>query len=236
MRVSLVIPTLNEEKCIGRTLKEIPKGIIDEIIVVDKSNDRTAEIAKEFGCKVFRQERFGFGDAFRQGIKQSSGDVLVLMDSDGSHNPKDIPKLLKKIKEGYDCVLASRYTIESHSEDDTLVRSFGNWLITTFLNLLFHINTTDSLFLFTAIRKKAYDKLKMETDSFDYCIEYLVKAYINGLKLAEIPSIERKRYAGKSKLGDVRHGYLLIQSIVIWKFRLSKQLKIRNHGKRTFRL
>jgi len=160
LKVSVIIPTYDEEDSIGTTIREIPSKIIHEIIVIDISKDRTAEIAEKLGCKVFRQKGKGFGSAFRQGVDHSSGNIVVLMDADGSHNPKDIPKLLKKIKEGYDCILASRYTIESHSEDDTPIRSFGNWFMTTLVNLLFHINTTDSLFLYTAMRKDAYNKLK----------------------------------------------------------------------------
>lgn len=232
MKVSLIIPTYDEEDSITKTLKEVPREYINEIIVVDISTDRTAEIAEKLGCKVFRQQGRGFGGAFRQGVEHSSGDVVILMDADGSHNPKDIPKLLKKIKEGYDCVLASRYTIESHSEDDTPLRSFGNWLITNLVNLLFRINTTDSLFLYIAIKKDAYNKLNLKSSGFDYCIEFLAKAYAYGLKMAEVPSIERRRFAGRTKVNDIKHGFLLIASIFRWKSRLSKLVRTRNRERR----
>lgn len=233
MKVSVVIPTYDEEDCIEKTINEMPKKYIDEIIIVDISSDKTAEIAKNLGCKVFRQRGKGFGSAFAEGVAHSKGDVVVLMDADGSHNPKDIPKLLNKLKEGYDCVLASRYTIESHSEDDTHLRSFGNWLITNFVNLLFRINTTDSLFLYTAIRKKSYNRLKMESNGFEYCIELLVKAYSLGLKMAEVPSIERRRFGGRTKVHDLKHGYILIKSIFIWRNRLSKLVKQQNKRRRS---
>lgn len=235
MKVSLVIPTYEEERSITRTIREVPKKYINEIIVIDLSSDRTAEIAKRLGCKVYRQKGRGFGSAFRQGVEHSSGDVIILMDADGSHNPKDIPKLLKKIKEGYDCVLGSRYTIESHSEDDTLLRSFGNWLITSLVNVSFHINTTDSLFLYTAIKKDAYNKLRLISNGFDYCIELLVKAYAYGLKMTEVPSTERKRFGGRTKVNDIKHGYILIKSIFVWRSRLSKLLKNRNEKRRVLK-
>ena len=230
-KISLVIPTYNEAGSIANTIKEVPKGVVDEIVVVDISDDGTDEIARKLGCRVFRQKGRGFGGAFRQGVEHSRGEIIVLMDADGSHNPEDIPKLIARIKGGYDCVLASRYTIESHSEDDTLLRSFGNWMITNLVNFLFHINTTDSLFLYTAIRKDAYRKLKLESDGFEYCIELLVKAFAYKLKLSEVPSTERKRYAGRTKVNDLKHGYLLIKSIFVWRYRLSRILRKRNHGK-----
>ena len=236
MKVSLIIPTYNEEGSIEKTINEVPKKFIDEIIVVDLSYDKTAEIAKRLGCKVYRQKGIGFGNAFRQGVKHSSGKVIVLMDADGSQNPKDIPKLLERIRKGYDCVFASRYTIESHSEDDTLLRSFGNWLITTIVNIFFHINTTDALFLYTAITRDAYNKLNLKSDKFDYCIELLVKAYANNLKMSEVPSIERKRFAGKSKVSTVKTGFNLVKSIIVWRFKLSKLLnKKRNERKKTIK-
>lgn len=231
-KISLVIPTYNEAGSIANTIKEVPKGAVDEIVVVDLSDDGTDEIARKLGCRVFRQKGRGFGGAFRQGVEHSKGNIIVLMDADGSHNPNDIPKLIKRINEGYDCVLASRYTIESYSEDDTLLRSFGNWMITTLVNVLFHINTTDSLFMYTALKRDAYKKLKLESDGFEYCIELLVKAFAHRLKMSEIPSIERKRYSGRTKVNDLKHGYLLIKSIFVWRYRLSRMLKRRNNGKK----
>lgn len=232
MKVSLVIPTYDEEDSIASTIAEVPKKYVDEIVIVDISSDRTAEIAKKLGCKVFRQQGRGFGSAFRQGVEHSTGDVVILMDADGSQDPRDIPKLIKKMKEGYDCALASRYTIESHSEDDTPLRSFGNWLITTLVNFLFRINTTDSLFLYTAIRKDAYNLLNLRSNGFEYCIEFLAKAYAYNLKLAEVPSIERKRMAGRTKVNDLKHGYILIKSIFIWRNRLSKLVRERNRKRK----
>lgn len=229
MKVSLIIPTYNEEGSIEKTISEIPKNNVDEVVLIDISTDRTPEIAKRLGCKVYRQKgRVGLGRAIRQGAKYASGDVLITMGAGGNHNPKDISKLLKRLKEGYDCVLASRYTIESHSEDDTRLRSFGNWLITSLVNALFHINTTDSLYNFLAIRKKAQDHLKLESSGFEYCIEILVKSYVYKLKMSEVPAIERKRFAGQSKLNSLKHGFLIIMSVFIWRYRLARLLKKRN--------
>lgn len=228
MKISAVIPTLEEAGCIEKVLSEIPKDIVDEIIVVDGySKDGTADIVRKLGYKVLMQEGQGYGNAFIQGAKAAGGDVVVLMDADGSQDPKDIPKLIKKLNEGYDCVFASRYTIESHSEDDTFVRSFGNWLITLLVNVLFHIHTSDSLFLFIAIRKHVFLKLDLVSSGFDFCIEVLVKSYANKFKLSEIPSTEKKRYSGESKVRALLHGFKIIKAIFYWRIKLQKLIQQR---------
>ena len=221
MKVSVVIATLKEAGCIERVIKEIPEDAVDEIVVVDAhSPDGTAEIAGKLGCRVIMQKGKGYGLGFRQGIENAAGDVVVLMDGDGSHNPGDIRKLIDKINEGYDCVFASRYTQESHSEDDTIVRSFGNWLITGMVNILFNFKTSDSLFLFTAFRKDVFSKVDFGYDGFEFCSEFLIKIFTGNNKVCEIPSVERKRYSGRSKVRALIHGYKIIKSILYLRVKL----------------
>ena len=102
MKVSLLIPTRNEAKSLERTLKEVPRDFVDEIIVSDcHSTDRTQEVAERVGCKVIQQDGRGFGLGIRSGIKHCTGDIIIIMDADGSQNPADIPRLLEKIKEDF---------------------------------------------------------------------------------------------------------------------------------------
>lgn len=214
MKVSLVIPTLEEAGCIEAVLKEVPKQCVDEILIVDAhSKDGTADIVRRLGYKVIMQEGRGFGDAFSLGVSKATGDVVILMDGDGSHNPADIPKLIGKLKEGYDYVLASRYCKGSRSYDDTMVRHIGNKLF-TFLICFFHrMKITDSLYLYTAIRKEVFDKVKIDSKGFEYCVEILVKVHKAGFKMAEIPSIERMRYSGYSKVKSMKHGFKILMEI-----------------------
>ena len=127
MRISIIIPTLNEAGCIEKTLSEIPGGLADEIIIVDgHSLDGTAELVRQLGYKVIMQRSRGFGGGFSEGIEVATGDIIILMNADGSMDPEDIPKLVGKIKEGYDCVFAVRYAPGYGSEDDDLIHHFGN--------------------------------------------------------------------------------------------------------------
>lgn len=205
MKVSLVIPTKNESGAIGRVLKEAPRSIVSEIIVIDgHSTDNTAQEAKvelrKRKDKFVLQKKKGFGSALLQAFKVAKGDVIVIMNGDGSHNPKDIPLLLEKIKEGYEYVMASRYAKGGRSDDDTLIRFIGNRILTWLTNLLHGSNVSDSLHFFTAISSRGLKKLHLTSPGFEFCIEILIRAHRAGLKFAEVPVVERARFAGKSKV------------------------------------
>ena len=216
-KVTLIIPALNEEGCIGQTIKEVPRDYIDEIIVIDgHSTDNTAKEAREVlgpNDKVVEQKRENFGGAIFDGLDLASGDVVMIMDADGSQNPADIPRLLEKYDE-HTLVLASRYTKGGKSDDDTLVRGFGNWLFTKLTNLVHGTRVTDSLYLFCAISRDQFKKLALQSHDYGICIEFLVKAKRAGLRFKEVPTIERPRLAGKSKVNALRDGWKILQMIL----------------------
>ncbi len=218
MKVSVVIPTKNEEGAIGRVLKEIPKNIISEIIVIDGySTDATAKESKA-GLrpgkdKFILQKKKGFGNALIQAFKVASGDVIIIMNADGSHNPKDISRLLGKIKQGYDYVIASRYAKGGRSDDDTIIRFIGNRTLTFLTNLVHRTNASDSLYFFTAIRRSGLNKIHPKSPGFEFCIEILIMAHKEGLKFAEVPVIERASFS-KSKVNAFSVGYKILRKIL----------------------
>lgn len=215
MNVSAVIPTLNEAGNIGQVLNDIPKNLVNEILVVDGfSTDGTPEIVKNMGHTVIMQKERGYGSGFITGIKAAQGDVIVLMDGDGSQNPKDIPLLLDKIKEGYDFVLASRYTKQSCSKDDTLIRYIGNKLFTWLTNTIHGMEISDSLYLFAAFQKRVLDRLDLKRNNFEFCVEVPIKAYRAGFRFCEVPSTERKRKEGRSKVNAFIHGLRIMLEII----------------------
>jgi glycosyltransferase involved in cell wall biosynthesis len=216
MKVTAVIPTWNEAGCIARMIGEIPRDVVSEIIVVDgHSPDGTADIVKKIdGVTLLMQEGKGFGAAIAQGFRAATGDAIIVLDGDGSHNPADIPKLVEKVAEGYDYVMAARYRPGSRSEDDTFVRYFGNMFFTFLVNVLYKTNVSDSLYLFTCIRRTALEKITLRSRGFEFCIELLVKAHKAGLKIAEVPSSERSRFSGASKVNAFRHGFVILLEIL----------------------
>lgn len=218
MKVSLIIPTRNEEGCIGRVVKEIPRKIVSEVIIVDgHSSDKTVKEARSaLGSKdkIFVQRGMGYGAAFLEGFKVATGDVIIMMDADGSHNPADIKKIINKFNDGYDYVMASRYMKGGRSEDDTMVRFIGNKVFTFLTNVVHGTNVTDSLYLYTAISKKGLSKLHLVSPGFEFCTEIVVKAFKAGLKFGEVPAIERARFAGKSKVNSLVHGWKILRMIL----------------------
>jgi len=222
MKTSLIIPTLNEVDCIKGLLRLIPKGAVDEILIVDgHSTDGTVELVRELGYPLVFQERKGFGEALMTGIKRTSGDVLVFLTADNSQNPADIPRLLEKIKEGYDFVVASRFLKGSGSEDNTLIRYLGNKFFTFLANLLYGSKFSDILYFLLASKREVFNSLKLESDGFEFCIELPVKVHGAGFKIGEIPSFERKRTSGETKVRTFKDGFKILKAI--FKFKCKKR-------------
>lgn len=215
MKTSLIIPALNEVKSIGETLKQVPKDFVDEIIVADgHSTDGTPELVRKLGYRVVEEEGMGFGSAIISGIKESTGDVIIIMDADGSHNPKDIPRLLEKIKEGYDIGWGSRYLPGGGSADDTLLRHFGNKFFTFLTRLIHGVKVADILYLFAAFRREVFDSLELKSTGFEFCIELPVKAHKAGFKFGEVSCFERKRFADESRVKDFSDGLKILLAIL----------------------
>ena len=210
MSISVIIPTLNEAGCLKKVIEEIPK-IVAEIIVVDGgSTDDTVELAKSLGVKVVIQENKGLGDALMLGIKSSHENIVVLLDGDGSFNPQDILGLVNLIHQGNEVVFGTRYHRDSGSQDDTPVRYLGNQFFTALMRLIFKVNLTDSLFTYVAAKRSALENLNLKYPGFEFCIEFPIKVHLSGLSYTEMPSFERKRIAGKSKVNAFIHGTIIL--------------------------
>jgi len=218
MKVSLIIPTRNEEGCIGQVLREVPRDLVDEVVVIDgHSTDGTEEEVKK---ELRPQDSFvlqkgkGYGGAFLEGFDIVTGDVIIMMDADGSHDPSDIKAILDKVHRGYEYVMASRYATGGHSHDDTIIRWVGNRVFTWMTNMIHGTDVTDSLYLFTAITRDGLEKLNLKSAGFEFCTEIVVKAHRAGLRFAEVPAVERSRFAGKTKVNAFWHGLKILRMIL----------------------
>ncbi len=218
MKVSVIIPTRNEQGAIGRVLKEIPKNVVDEIIVIDgHSKDTTAGEAKKNlrpkKDKFILQKKPGFGNALLEAFRLSTGNAIVILNGDGSQDPKDIPSLLAKIKQGNDYVMASRYAKGGRSDDDSIIRFIGNRTLTFLTNLIHRTNVSDSLYFFTVITRKGFKKIHPKSPGFEFCIEILLMAHKAGLKFAEVPVVERASFS-KSKVNAFLVGFKVLRKIL----------------------
>jgi len=219
-KVTVIIPTLNEVECIESVLKELMQTDVDEILVVDGySNDGTPELVKKLGFKVIMQEGKGYGNAVKTGLKNAQGDIIIPMDADGSYDPKAIPHLMKCIEKGHDAAFASRYLPESGSQDDTIVRYMGNRFFTFLLNKIHGVKISDSLFLYVAAKREVFESLDLESSGFEYCMEFPIKVHKAGFRITEIPSFERARIAGESKVNAFLDGLRILYYLLKWKFK-----------------
>ena len=218
MKNSIVICAKNEEKIIGRVVKECQK-YADEVLVVDGySKDKTRKIAKKLGARVFLDNGKGKGEAMRAGIEKAKGEIIVFIDADGSHETKDVPKLVKPIIEGKaDLVVASRGrggSDELHGDFEKLLRLIGSTIITLVINLRFKVELTDSQNGFRVIKKAVAQKLDLKENTFTVEQEMIMKALKMGYRIEEIPSHEYARKHGKSRINLLTMGWRYVWCLI----------------------
>lgn len=198
-KVSIIIPTLNEEKSITNVINAV-KHLADEIIVVDGySKDKTVEIAQGLGAKIIMDD-VGKGASLRKGFGASSAEIIIMMDADESHDADEAKQIINTIKQGYDVCMPSRFIEGGGSEDITRLRVFGNNFYKLLVKIFWGQSYTDICYGFRGFSKDAIRRLKLEADGFDIELEISIKTAKNRLKYKEIPSYEKARKHGKGKL------------------------------------
>ena len=221
--IKVIIPAFNEENGIGEVIREIPKNLISEIIVINNaSTDNTEQIAIKAGAIVLREPVPGYGKACLKGIEylkqtQPVPDVVVFLDADHSDYPEEIPALLKPITQGNaDLVIGSRALGIKEDGSMTPQQIFGNWLATRLLKLFYGVRFTD-LGPFRAIRFSKLIELEMQDKTYGWTVEMQLKAAKKGFQCVEVPVRYRKRI-GFSKIsgtvkGTIMAGYKILATI-----------------------
>ncbi|MFA0785147.1 glycosyltransferase family 2 protein [Fervidibacter sacchari] len=191
--VSIVIPCLNEENSIGIVVEKAKRaiemmGVSGEVIVADNgSTDRSVEIALSKGARVVHVAQKGYGNALRGGIEAARGRIIVIGDADDSYDFLEAPKLVEKIREGYDLVVGSRFKGRILPGAMPWTSKIGNPIMTFTLNLLFKVNTSDSQSGMRAFTKEAYRKMQLQATGMEFASEMLIKAGKAKLRIAEVP-------------------------------------------------
>lgn len=221
-KISVVIPTLNEEFSVGCII-EGSKPYADELIVIDgHSKDRTREIAENLGAKVFLDNKRGKGEALRHSLSHVTGDIIVFIDADGSHNPDDIPRLIQPIIDGKaDHVSGSRLiggSSELHGGFDECFRLMGSSFITACINWKFNVKLSESQNGFRAIRTEVMKQLDLKENITTIEQEMIIKTLKKGFRLAEVPTHENRRLAGYSKIRLKRVWFRYLYSFVKYLF------------------
>lgn len=218
-RVDVIIPTLNEEKNIEDVICRLKMVGCHNILVVDgNSHDKTIEHARRLGAQVVIQNGKGKGGALRQAFEDGciDGDVVIIMDADGSMDPKEVPSFTEALKSGVDIVKGSRFLPRGDSADLTPLRRVGNKILVEILNLLCLTNYTDLCYGYMAFRREALTKLswRLTSENFEIETEICIRAKELGLNVLEIPSTEHARRYGKSHLSTFKDGFRILTVIL----------------------
>lgn len=217
--ITVIIPTLNEEENIEEVILGLKQMGYTNILVVDaRSTDRTVEIAQKLGARIIFQNGNGKGDALRHAFfkENNNCDVIVIMDADGSMDPREIPSFLEALESGADVVKGSRFLSYAYSKDMTLIRKIGNRLLLFAVNLLHSTKYTDLCYGFGAFTTESIKRLypHLKSKNFEIEAEVFIKAKKLGLKIVEVPSIEYERKNGNSNLDSFRDGFSILKTIL----------------------
>jgi glycosyltransferase involved in cell wall biosynthesis len=219
----MIIPTLNEEKAIGKVIKSIPFGNLPptEVVVVDgASRDKTVIVAHNSGAYVYVDPEPGYGQAIQTGLKYAKGKIIVGMDGDATYDGTDLPKLVKPILEGKtDYVTGSRFAGKIYPGSMPLLNRIGNFVLTLIFNLLYHQKISDTQSGLWAIRKDVLEDLEVKEKGFGFITCMETKAAKKGYKLCEIPSSFFRRAEGtKPKLDPLKDGLAILLVIIKERF------------------
>ncbi|CAN7397360.1 glycosyltransferase family 2 protein [Pseudarthrobacter oxydans] len=210
--ISVVIPTLNEAQNIPWVLRRMPL-YVDEVVIVDgRSTDNTVGVAQALrkDIVVVNELRKGKGVALRSGFAAATGDIIVMLDADGSMDPREIGWFVSPLQHDYDFVKGSRYVTGGGSEDLTWLRRTGNRALTGLANAVLHSNYSDLCYGYIAFRRECLEVLQLESDGFEIETELIVRAAKAGLRIAEVPSLELNRISGASNLQTFRDGWRVL--------------------------
>jgi hypothetical protein len=214
--ITVVIPTLNEAQNLPHVLTRIP-AIVDEVVLVDgHSIDATIAIARAVrpDVRVVLQDGRGKGNALACGFAAATGDIIVMLDADGSTDPAEIPQFVATLLDGSDFAKGTRFANGGASSDITLIRSAGNRLLSLTVNLLFRTRYTDLCYGYNAFWRHCLPHMHVTCDGFE--VETLINVRVAraGLAVTEVPSVEYERMHGESKLNAGRDGMRVLRTIL----------------------
>jgi glycosyltransferase involved in cell wall biosynthesis len=220
--VSVIIPVFNEESTVGdvitRTKNTLEKLKLPyEVIVVDDGSvDRSLEISKAKEVNVLRETHQGKGHAIRSGIRWAKGNIIVTLDSDGSHKPEEIPLILQCVMEDkVDFAIGSRFfNAEANKAKIPRLNRLGNRIFNSLIGLLTGVKISDSQSGFRSIRSSVIKKMKLDSQGYEVESEMLVKALKMGVRVTEVPISFEQRTVGRSKLDPLKDGIRILYSII----------------------
>ena len=214
--VSVVIPTLNEAENLPHLLPRLGPDIHEVIVVDGRSEDGTLDVARRLfpAVRAVTQQGRGKGDALRAGFAVATGDIIVMLDADGSTDPAEIPAFVGALRSGADFAKGSRFIHGAGTADMTLVRRFGNWVFVVCVRVLFGGRYSDLCYGYNAFWRDVLPALDLTCDGFEIETLMNIRALRGGLKVVEVASYEKDRIHGLSKLRAWPDGWRVLKTIM----------------------
>jgi glycosyltransferase involved in cell wall biosynthesis len=225
-RVSVVIPTLNEARNLGHVFGALPDGLHEVILVDGHSVDGTPDVARRLrpDVRVVNQTRTGKGNALACGFAAATGDIIVMIDADGSTDPAEIPRFVAALTSGADFAKGSRFAPGAGSTDITPLRRLGNKLLGLAVNIMYGTRYSDLCYGYNAfwarhapafgLQAESPGQRKVWGDGFEIETVLNLRASAAGLAITEVPSFEHARIHGESNLRTLRDGQRVLRTIL----------------------
>jgi glycosyltransferase involved in cell wall biosynthesis len=220
LRVSVVIPCLNEEENIVEVVSRARRamagaGIAGEVVVADNdSEDRSAELAREAGARVVHEPRRGYGSAYLAGFAAARGEYIVMGDADLTYDFEEIPKFVAELDNGAELVMGDRMKHIHPGAMPWHHRYIGNPVLTGILNVFFRTGVSDAHCGMRALRRDVLPRLDLRTTGMEFASEMVIRASKEKLRIAEFP-IEYHPRGGESKLSSWRDGWRHLRFLLV---------------------
>jgi glycosyltransferase involved in cell wall biosynthesis len=222
-KISVVIPAYNEEKNIKKTIERVKRTLNNlfdyEIIVVDDgSKDNTYQAAKEMNVVCIKHKKnMGKGAAFKTGLYNVHGGIVVQIDADSQFLPEEIPKIIKPIvNNDADLVLASRFIKNAHIERESLTyrNRIGNYVASFLTSIACMRKITDIQAGFKAFKSSCLKQINFNENKFGYEPEVVIKASLRRFRIQEMPILYKKRRKGQSSISFIKDAYNISKTIL----------------------
>jgi hypothetical protein len=230
--VSVIVPALNEEESIDWVIENIPDWVSEVVLVDGLSVDGTELVVtdRRRDVVIVHQRNRGKGAALRAGFAAASGDIVVMIDADGSTDPREMGAFVHALSSGADFAKGSRNLPGGGSVDFTLLRHLGNLGFVWAANLLFGVRFSDLCYGYCAFWRRDLDRLALTADGFEIEMELVLSAVTAGMRITEVPSMELERRAGNSNLNAWTDGKRVLGTLIRERFtRLKHRDAIQAH-------
>lgn len=219
-RVSVVIPTLNEAANLPHVMSRIPDWVHEVLIVDGHSSDDTVAVARALwpSVRIILQDGRGKGNALACGFGAAVGDIIVMLDADGSTDPAEIPQFVQPLLDGADFAKGSRCIDGAGSADLSPLRGAGNRILTGLFNMFYRTRYSDLCYGYNAFWSPCLQDMRVDCDGFE--VETLIHVRIAraGRSVCEVPSMEHERLNGESNLRAFRDGWRVLRTMVAGRF------------------